>query len=264
MTVALTSLGIENADNQIEYLTGDNTAVPALLDSGTTYTLVPQDIFEQFFYYAGAVQSDGSNLVDCELLANTEGTVNFGFGGANGPVIKVPFSEFAIPTTQPQKMPNGNTACDLGMSPSDDWILGDTFLRSAYVVYNLDNLAIGIAQTAFNVTSSNVKEIGGDNNGVGTSVSQTITVYQSATGVPGQDAGSTTVSIPASATGQFTLTGGITQAPTGTATGTATASGTQSAASATSSSSANGIVEHVEGSGLFLALTFVAALVAAL
>lgn len=160
------------------------------------------------------------------------------------------------------KMPNGNKACFLGIDveSSGNWILGDSFLRSAYVVYNLDTLSIGLAQTTFNSTSSNVKEIGGNDSSIGTSVSQTVTVYQSATGVLGPDAGATTVSIPASATGQYTLTGAITQAPTGKPTATAT----QSAASATSSSSGNGIIGSVEGSGLFLAATLVAALVAAL
>jgi hypothetical protein len=38
-------------------------------------------------------------------------------------------------------------------------VLGDTFLRSAYVVYDLDNNEISLAQSAFNATTSNVIEI---------------------------------------------------------------------------------------------------------
>ena len=38
-------------------------------------------------------------------------------------------------------------------------MLGDTFLRSAYVVYDLDNNQISIAPTNFNATSSNIREI---------------------------------------------------------------------------------------------------------
>lgn len=38
-------------------------------------------------------------------------------------------------------------------------VLGDTFLRSAYVVYDLQNNQISLAQTDFNATSSNVVEI---------------------------------------------------------------------------------------------------------
>jgi hypothetical protein len=38
-------------------------------------------------------------------------------------------------------------------------VLGDTFLRSAYVVYDLQNNQISLAQTDFNATGSNVVEI---------------------------------------------------------------------------------------------------------
>jgi hypothetical protein len=38
-------------------------------------------------------------------------------------------------------------------------ILGDSFLRSAYVVYDLENNEIAIGQTVFNATSSNIKVI---------------------------------------------------------------------------------------------------------
>lgn len=38
--------------------------------------------------------------------------------------------------------------------------MGDTFIRSAYLVYDLDNNEISIAQTNFNATTNNVLEIG--------------------------------------------------------------------------------------------------------
>ena len=45
-------------------------------------------------------------------------------------------------------------------------VLGDTFLRSAYVVYDLTNNEISIAQTDFNATTSNVQEISAGSSGV--------------------------------------------------------------------------------------------------
>ena len=49
-----------------------------------------------------------------------------------------------------------------GIAPSQGTtsVLGDTFLRSAYVVYDLANNEISLAQTNFNSTSSHVLEIG--------------------------------------------------------------------------------------------------------
>jgi len=45
-------------------------------------------------------------------------------------------------------------------------VLGDTFLRSAYVVYDLSNNEISLAQTNFNATKSNVMEIQSGSAGV--------------------------------------------------------------------------------------------------
>jgi Eukaryotic aspartyl protease len=45
-------------------------------------------------------------------------------------------------------------------------VLGDTFLRSAYVVYDIGTNQISLAQTDFNATSSNIKEISAGSDGV--------------------------------------------------------------------------------------------------
>jgi len=57
---------------------------------------------------------------------------------------------------------DGTPACLFGIAPagSSTSVLGDTFIRSAYLVYDLANNEISIAQTTFNTTTSNVVEIG--------------------------------------------------------------------------------------------------------
>ena len=57
---------------------------------------------------------------------------------------------------------SGENICLFGIAPSQGTItlLGDTFLRSAYVVYDLANNEISLAQTDFNSKSSHVVEIG--------------------------------------------------------------------------------------------------------
>jgi elongation factor G len=52
----------------------------------------------------------------------------------------------------------GQDACLFGIQPFTQapYILGDTFLRSAYVVFDLVNNQIGLAQTDFNDTGSNI------------------------------------------------------------------------------------------------------------
>jgi hypothetical protein len=56
---------------------------------------------------------------------------------------------------------DGTKICLFGIAPagSSSAVLGDTFIRSAYLVYDLSNNEISIAQTKFNTTASNVVEI---------------------------------------------------------------------------------------------------------
>jgi hypothetical protein len=68
-----------------------------------------------------------------------EGSVNYGFSGV---AISVPFSELALPVS-------GESYYIFGFIPDTTNLFGDTFLRSAYVVYDLDHKEIGLAQTGF-------------------------------------------------------------------------------------------------------------------
>lgn len=83
-------------------------------------------------------------------------------------MIRVPFTELAVPwlddNDEYQKLSNGNDACVFGVVPITDdspILFGDTFLRSAYVVYDLDQQQIAIAPTRFNSEDTNIVEIGG-------------------------------------------------------------------------------------------------------
>ncbi|UZP41314.1 hypothetical protein NXS19_009130 [Fusarium pseudograminearum] len=63
---------------------------------------------------------------------------------------------------------NGQAACSFGIAPSTSQvsILGDTFLRSAYVVFDLDNNEISLAQSNFEATGSHILEISKGKNAV--------------------------------------------------------------------------------------------------
>ncbi|EHL01991.1 putative aspartic-type endopeptidase OPSB [Glarea lozoyensis 74030] len=62
---------------------------------------------------------------------------------------------------RPLTFSDGTRACVFGVAPagSSTAVLGDTFIRSAYLVYDLANNEISIAQTTFNATATNVLEI---------------------------------------------------------------------------------------------------------
>ena len=67
-----------------------------------------------------------------------------------------PVREFIFPTSS-GTFSDGSPACVFRIqSIEGNAILGDTFLRSAYVVYDLSNKVIGLAQTVFDTTDSNI------------------------------------------------------------------------------------------------------------
>lgn len=63
---------------------------------------------------------------------------------------------------------SGTKVCELGIADAgdnagSDLLFGQTLLRSAYVLYDLDNLRVGIAQAKYDSSSSNVIEYNGKN-----------------------------------------------------------------------------------------------------
>ncbi|RCK67129.1 Candidapepsin-1 [Candida viswanathii] len=134
-------------------LDGTDVSAPldALLDSGTTFTYLQDDVFRQIVdkFDAQLTYDAGGNalyLVDCDLPGN----VDFNF--INDAKITVPSTEFAVPlyTTDGQVYPK----CQLAFVNGRSNILGDNFLRSAYVVYDLDDNKISLAQVKYTSESS--------------------------------------------------------------------------------------------------------------
>jgi hypothetical protein len=156
--IALTGMGQNGRNDSI--FTGRN--IPVLLDSGSSLMYLPDDITRSLYqkYNARYEASQGAATVDCNL-GNQEGSLDFDFSGVH---ISVPLNELVIVAS----VSRGQAVCLLGIGPagSSVAVLGDTFLRSAYVVYDLDNNEISLAQTNFNATSENIQEIQKGSEGV--------------------------------------------------------------------------------------------------
>jgi hypothetical protein len=191
-TVAWTSLSATSSSGT-DVLTPSDFAEPTILDSGTTITLLPDQLAEQIFSELGAEINEqlGAVIVPCDLEKNT-GTINYSFGGPGGPTIKVQMSQLVLPLTtttgQVPKYSNGQTVCQLGIQPAGQLptLFGDTFLRSAYVVYDLENNQIALAQTDFNAKSSNIVTFASKGAAIpsATEASNELAVAQTATGNP--------------------------------------------------------------------------------
>ncbi|KAK6075754.1 Candidapepsin-3 [Seiridium cupressi] len=125
-----------------------STPLSVIIDSGTTLSLLPQNIVESIASkFPGAVyDGDGGYRVPC-CHQSLPGSLDFNFGGVT---ITVPYSEFIWNSG----FYNGEEHCSLGAqwdttpdpNPKNNFvILGDTFIRAAYTVFDQDNHALYMA-----------------------------------------------------------------------------------------------------------------------
>lgn len=132
--------------NKLTFNEGDSQTVitleiPVLLDTISTFSYFPLDLFNKVVKELSAKEANfGIYSVDC-ALAETLASFVFSFNGID---IKVPISDFILK--------NGDM-CFLGISeqePEDKFIsLGDNFIRNAYLVYDLEEFTISMAQATF-------------------------------------------------------------------------------------------------------------------
>ncbi|PFH55457.1 hypothetical protein XA68_18276 [Ophiocordyceps unilateralis] len=148
-----------------DLLTSEELPLPVVLDSGTTFSYLPQNMANQVWEEVGASWEPqaGMALLPCSY-ASHPGQFSFSFAGPNGPRVSVSMDELVVPFTSGEAPEfesgpyRGQSACALGIlnQTGPPYLLGDTFLRSAYVVYDLSNNEIGIAPTNFNTSKSNI------------------------------------------------------------------------------------------------------------
>ncbi|KAI5303456.1 replication factor C subunit 4 [Ascosphaera pollenicola] len=189
--VDLTSINITQDGTESKIMTG---AVPCVLDSGSTFNNLPSKLVASMNKKLNGFYDSqlGIDVVPCSAM-NSEDSMTFSFSGAD---IKVPLNQMILePSTLGMSSltdDSGNQMCIFGTVPLDSdsstAILGDTFLRAAYLVYDLDNNEISFANANMNATKSNILEIGTGTNAVpsATGVANAVTTGDVvATGVTG-------------------------------------------------------------------------------
>lgn len=166
LVIALTGI-VANGES-----VGGNSDLPiaVLLDSGSTLSYLPTELIEPIFDQVSAVWNAdaGAAYAPCRL-ADEDLSISFNFSGA---VVTVPYNELFLPVTSVPgtgpRFQNGEEACFFGISEADNHIavFGDTFLRSAYVVYDLEGHEIALANTVFNATNSDIRELASSSDGI--------------------------------------------------------------------------------------------------
>ncbi|KAF6522433.1 hypothetical protein HZS61_013961 [Fusarium oxysporum f. sp. conglutinans] len=143
LTINISSIGADGGNGSTKAYPLKDTNFH--LDSGHTFSKLNKELAEQIFRDVGAEldRELGFYMVDCKLRDHAGGLVlNFG----ENTIITVPLREL-IYTAQ--------GLCAVGVEPVEEGkqqILGDSFLRAAYVVFDFDNKNVHIAQAA-NCTS---------------------------------------------------------------------------------------------------------------
>lgn len=140
LDVVLDSIIFESSSQNI---TVTSVAIPALLDSGTTLTYLPTSVLSRFTSTLGASYSSASQMYQVNCKYNSDSL--FAIFNFSGIEIKVPLSDMIL---------KSGSQCYLGvleqsLSGYKYAILGDNFLRNAYIVYNLEDLEILMAQVNY-------------------------------------------------------------------------------------------------------------------
>lgn len=202
MLVTLSGITITNQTGVKTPLTSSSFPTPILLDSGSSLTYLPTSIFNQFASVFNAVDNSGELIIDCAYTTTqSRGYVAFTFGDSSDSVsINVPIDELI------QAIPGDSKNCLLGVLEGSDetYILGDVFLRSAYVVYDLTHNQIGLAQANYESSTSTLVEFKATDSGI-----PTLTGQASGTTVePGSKSGAVATVAPSEkgALLMFTLT----------------------------------------------------------
>ncbi|KAI5920594.1 aspartic peptidase domain-containing protein [Camillea tinctor] len=141
-----------NLNTPAKSLSDSNLPLPVVIDSGTTLSILPKSIVSALAAKFPGATSDGNGgyKVPCSLQETGEGSVDFDFlspgGGRENKdhvTISVSYRDFIWKSGD-----EADSECFLGAVHAEDigvWILGDTFLRGAYVSFDQTNNALYMA-----------------------------------------------------------------------------------------------------------------------
>ncbi|KAM3544268.1 hypothetical protein ARSEF1564_002774 [Beauveria bassiana] len=163
----ITMTGLDAGSKSI----ANDMALAVLLDTGSSLTYLPNDLATSVYQAVNATWFERSQLaiIPCDK-ALSDDTITFHFSKPAS--ISVQLRELVLPVVSANgrspKLDDGRKACLFGIFPSGKGarVLGDTFLRSAYVVYDIANNEVSLAQSNFDAkpSGSNVVEIGAGKN----------------------------------------------------------------------------------------------------
>lgn len=229
----------------------NDSALPVLLCIGCGYWEVPTDYYNQLVN-SSFTFVDQNGECSCHHR-DDDHVLQLVFGAETA--INVPARDIIVPlynttTGKPLPYTDGSDACGFAITavsdPSDYYTLGESILRSMYLVFDLDNAQVSIAQAVINSTApSDVQTVAAGPSGVERAASRVqpaaANTYSIASAASIDASFSTSMASSASAS--------MTSAGTPSTTSSVGTTGTISAASAPSSSKGAGVSNVVRAGG---------------
>ena len=168
-SVLVTGVAVQgNSSASTSSLISSDLPANMILDWGVMYSYLPASVVEGIYSDLGVTYNPDTQI---GLINCTMGQKNYN--------ISFTFTDFDISVPVSDLIVGGNgETCTLGLGPSksEGAVLGNTFLRSAYIVYDLSNNEISMAQRDFDsVAEDNILEIGNGTNPVPGVVSVSVT-----------------------------------------------------------------------------------------
>lgn len=133
-----------------------NNPLEVLIDSGTTFCYFPPNLTEQIAAKFGATYDEKTELyfLDSNQFSNSDFEFNF-----SGVKITVPIKEMIVESSLViQGNPPAKYVLGMMATQEQPYILGDTFLRSSYAVFDLHNKVIAMGQAKY-TTNANISVI---------------------------------------------------------------------------------------------------------
>ncbi|GMM35612.1 hypothetical protein DASC09_029370 [Saccharomycopsis crataegensis] len=139
---------------------------PILFDSGTSLLILPQTVFDWFgvaFEQISFIEELDGYLARCDVLEEYNFDITL-----QGVTYSIPLSFFGAPMTQVADLMTGENSkyknadyCYLLIDVSTDNTMtaGDSLSRWFYVVYDLTNYELSLAQAVFNSTEEDIQVI---------------------------------------------------------------------------------------------------------
>jgi len=152
---AMTLVG--SAGNSTSLSMSSSSGFSALLDTGSTAMSLPASLVEQIYNAYPIAETNAGPIVNCGLGSSGE-KIAFQFGGSSGPTLTVSLAEIV----RKSDLIENPDVCFFDIYPAsqgEQSVLGDSFLRSVYAVFDPSNAQIGLAQANLDSNGNSVEAL---------------------------------------------------------------------------------------------------------